>query len=191
MASTSTHHHHQQIVKWCRNTLLKDVIIGILLGMIMVFTTNFLDYHGIVHFQSAHHVRTAALRVFNHPETITNIEESSHLKFMNYAEYESIRMEIDVVDEELAFRAEEIDKRTLEDRTKRTEIEAIQKEHDRLIQLANEYWGLDRYCPECRWGGSVSCETRVSYLKRTYGVGTMEATVSALQKESCKRAAVR
>ena len=58
-------------------TLLKDIVLGIILGVLTISVLIFLDHHNIVHFQSAHNFRNAAFQLMNDPETIANLEESS------------------------------------------------------------------------------------------------------------------
>lgn len=58
-------------------TLLKDIILGVILGVLTISILIFFDHRGLVHFQSAHNFRSAAFQMLNDPETIQTLEESS------------------------------------------------------------------------------------------------------------------
>lgn len=164
-------------------TLLKDVIVGIILGMMTISFLIFLDHRGVVHFQSAHNFRNAAFQLLNEPETIANIEESSDLKFMTITEYESKRKEIDSVAEKLAQNEEVLRKRTDEAEANKKEVEGVREEWEKL--MGNPLLQLDTYCGGCPWGGGKSCDSRVQYLKETYNTRPVQAKLSAMTHISC------
>jgi hypothetical protein len=167
-------------------TLLKDVIIGVILGVLAMSCLIFLDHRNIVHLQSAHNFRNAAFRLLNDPETIATIEESSDLKFMLVEEYESQRKEISEVDEKLASKKEMLEKRIAEAAEKQKEIDEIKPTYDSLVN--NPILELDKYCGGCTWGMGKSCDGRVQFLKETYNTKPIEAKISAMGHASCKTA---
>mmetsp|Transcript_48519 Transcript_48519/g.103243 ORF Transcript_48519/g.103243 Transcript_48519/m.103243 type:complete len:248 (+) Transcript_48519:205-948(+) len=166
-------------------TLLKDIIAGVILGVITISTLIFLDHRDIVHFQSAHNFRNAAFQLLNDPETIANIEESSELKFMTITEYESKKKEIDSVAEKKVKNQEILDKRTKEAEEKKKEVTEIKVEHESLLN--NPLLELNKYCGACSWSGKTSCATRVQFLQDTYNTRPIQAKISAMQHPSCKK----
>lgn len=164
-------------------TLLKDVIVGVLLGVITISALILMDHHGIVHFQSAHNFRNAAFQLVNDPETLATLEESSDLKFMTTSEYESMRKEIDAVAEKVANNGAVLEKRTKEAEEKRKEVEAIREEYDKL--MASPLLGLDKFCGTCSWTGGTSCAKRLQFLQDNYGTRPIQAKISTMGHESC------
>ena len=165
-------------------TLLKDIITGVILGVLTISILIFLDHLNIVHFQSAHNFRNAAFQLLNDPETIQTLEESSDLKFMTMNEYESKRKEIDGVSEKVKNSEDVLIKRTEELEKKRKEIDDIKEEHDRLYN--NPALELDKFCGSCHWGMKSSCEQRVQFLQDTYNTRPIAAKISAMDHASCK-----
>jgi len=167
-------------------TLLKDIILGVILGVLTISCLIFLDHRNIVHFQSAHNFRNAAFQLLNDPETITTLEESSDLKFIMITDYESKRKEIDGVTVKLAKHKEVLEKRTAEAAEKQKEIDEIKPTYDSLVN--NPILELDKYCGGCTWGAGKSCDGRVQFLKETYNTKPIEAKISAMGHASCKTA---
>jgi len=163
--------------------LLKDVIGGIIFGVMTISFLILLDHRGVVHFQSAHNFRNAAFQLLNDPETIANVEESSDLKFMTIIEYESKRKELDSVVEKKAGNEEILKKRTEEAEVKKKEVEGMREEYEKL--MGNPLLQLDSYCGGCIWGGKTRCDTRVQFLKDTYNTRPIQAKLSAMLHESC------
>lgn len=164
-------------------TLAKDIILGILLGVMTVSTLIFLDHRNVFHFQSAHNFRNAAFQLLNDPETIANLEESSELKFMTVADHEGKHKEIDSASEKIASSNEAVEKRTKEGEEMKKEVDSIQAEYDSL--RGNPLLGLDKYCGSCSWGGPTSCDKRVQYLQDTYSTRLIAAKISAMVHPSC------
>jgi len=61
--------------------LLKDILVGIILGCICVYVLVFLVHKNVIHMQSAHSYRNMAYEILSDPETRENIEESTGLVF--------------------------------------------------------------------------------------------------------------
>mmetsp|Transcript_25986 Transcript_25986/g.40945 ORF Transcript_25986/g.40945 Transcript_25986/m.40945 type:complete len:250 (+) Transcript_25986:115-864(+) len=163
--------------------LLKDVIVGIILGVMTISTLIFLDHRDVVHFQSAHNFRNAAFQLLNDPETIANVEESSDLKFMTIIEYESKRKELDSVVEKKAGNEEILKKRTEEAEVKKKEVEGMREEYEKL--MGNPLLQLGSFCGSCSWKAGTTCDSRVQFLKDTYNTRPIQAKLSAMEKESC------
>lgn len=164
-------------------TLLKDVVLGIILGVLTISTLIFLDHRDVIHFQSAHNFRNAAFQLLNDPETIANIEESSDLKFMTISDYESKKKEIESVEDKLKGHHEVLDKRIKEEDEKKKEVESIREEYETLMK--NPLLGLDKFCGSCNWGGASTCDVRVQFLQNTYNTRPIAAKISAMSHASC------
>jgi len=164
-------------------TLLKDIVIGIIFGVLTISTLILLDHRNIVHFQSAHNFRNGAFQLLNEPETIANIEESSDLKFMTVSEYESKKKEIEGVQDKLRGHQEVLDKRIKEGDEKEKEVESIREEYETLMK--NPLLGLDKFCGSCKYAGSTSCDARVQFLQNNYNTRPIAAKISAMGHESC------
>eukprot|EP00581_Thalassiosira_minuscula_P008050 CAMPEP_0183702920 /NCGR_PEP_ID=MMETSP0737-20130205/861_1 /TAXON_ID=385413 /ORGANISM="Thalassiosira miniscula, Strain CCMP1093" /LENGTH=197 /DNA_ID=CAMNT_0025929603 /DNA_START=9 /DNA_END=599 /DNA_ORIENTATION=- len=110
-------------------TLLKDIIIGIICAIMTVSALIILDHRNIFHFESAHYLRDAAFDLFNDPETIASLEESTNFKVMTISEYDAILEEINSVPEELEKNTAFLERSTEEDQK---ELEAARSEVQRL-----------------------------------------------------------
>jgi len=165
--------------------LLKDIILGVILGVLTISLLIFLDHRNIVHFQSAHNFRNAAFQLLNDPETIANLEESSEMKFMTLQEYESKKKEIDGVQEKIKSSQETLEKRIKEAEEKQKEIDEIKDEHKTLME--NPLLGLTYYNGGGSWSGKLSCDQRVSYLQDTYNTRPLVAKIDAMKKPGCKK----
>lgn len=164
-------------------TLLKDIILGVILGVLTISMLIFLDHRDVVHFQSAHNFRSAAFQLLNDPETITNIEESSDLKFMTINEYESKRKEIDGVTEKLKGHEEVLTKRVAEADEKKKEMDGIKDEYAKL--MANPLLGLDKYCGSCIWSAKTTCDGRATFLQDTYNTRPLAAKIDTMKHPTC------
>eukprot|EP00584_Thalassiosira_punctigera_P023520 CAMPEP_0172575706 /NCGR_PEP_ID=MMETSP1067-20121228/137348_1 /TAXON_ID=265564 ORGANISM="Thalassiosira punctigera, Strain Tpunct2005C2" /NCGR_SAMPLE_ID=MMETSP1067 /ASSEMBLY_ACC=CAM_ASM_000444 /LENGTH=303 /DNA_ID=CAMNT_0013368357 /DNA_START=115 /DNA_END=1026 /DNA_ORIENTATION=- len=58
-------------------SVLRDVALGSIMGVIAISIIIFLDHRDVVHLQSAHNFRAAAFHLLNDPETLANVEKSS------------------------------------------------------------------------------------------------------------------
>eukprot|EP00584_Thalassiosira_punctigera_P002175 CAMPEP_0172534644 /NCGR_PEP_ID=MMETSP1067-20121228/6932_1 /TAXON_ID=265564 ORGANISM="Thalassiosira punctigera, Strain Tpunct2005C2" /NCGR_SAMPLE_ID=MMETSP1067 /ASSEMBLY_ACC=CAM_ASM_000444 /LENGTH=254 /DNA_ID=CAMNT_0013319459 /DNA_START=206 /DNA_END=970 /DNA_ORIENTATION=- len=164
--------------------ILQDYITSIVLGVITVSVLVLLDHHNIIHFQHTHNFRAAAFQLLNDPETIANIEESSRLKLMPLADYESKRSELDGVSKKIASLDEIFQVRRAEAEETKKEVDAIRPEYDTL--MANKLLELNKYCGGCSWGGKTTCDARVQFLQDNYNTRLIPAKISAMGKPSCK-----
>jgi len=164
-------------------TLLKDILFGVILGVVTLSSLIYLDHHNVIHLQSAHNFRDTAFQLLNDPEIIANIEESSNLKFLTVADYESKRVVIDSVEEIIAEANTRIQSRIMEDAEKQKELDSIKAEYDRLYE--SPLLGLKKYCGACVWGNGMSCDQRMTYLQNTYNTRPIQAKVSSMTHPSC------
>lgn len=52
----------------------------------------------------------------------------------------------------------------------RLETPVVEKEHEEIMaKMTVSFPELDKFCGECKWYGSTSCEERMNYLIKTYG----------------------
>ncbi|KAL7534017.1 hypothetical protein ACHAWF_004695 [Thalassiosira exigua] len=166
-------------------TLLKDVILGVILGVITISFLIFLDHRDVIHFQSAHNFRNAAFQLLNDPETIANLEESSDLKFMTVADYERKKKEIEGVTQKIKDGETVLAKRTGEWEEKKKEVDALRGDYNEMYQ--NPLLGIDKFCGTCHWGMKFTCDGRVKFLQDTYNTKLIEAKMSAMGHASCKK----
>ena len=163
----------------------RDAILGIICGMLILSCGVFLDHHNILHFQSAHHFREMAYQLLSDPETITTLEEGADMKFVGREDYQSGWGEIDAIrtrlgehEVTLKEKAEALDR-------ERKELEALRQEYDKLIN--DPLIELSKYCGTCKWGGSFTCDQRVTFLEHTYNTNRILAMNNAMRRESCKK----
>lgn len=164
-------------------TVLKDVIFGVVFGVMTMSFVILLDHRDVIHIQSAHHFRNAGVRLLNDPETIANIEESSELKFMTMIDYDSRRNYIDGAEAKSTRYNEVLQKRTREAEQKREEMISMKTEFVRLYH--HPLLGLTSYCGACEWKKGITCEKRVQHVKEAYNTGTIAAMTDVMLTTSC------
>jgi len=164
-------------------TLLKDVIVGVIMGVMTISAFIFLDHLNIVHFQSAHSFRNAAFQLLNDPETIANIEEATEYKFITISDYEAKMKEISSVTEKLEGHKKVLERREAEAEEKKKEADGIRGEYESL--MASPLLKLDKFCEGCSWSGKTTCIGRVTFLQETYNTRPIAAKVNAMLHESC------
>ncbi|KAL3782941.1 hypothetical protein ACHAWO_011390 [Cyclotella atomus] len=167
-------------------TLLKDVFIGTIFGLVTISMLIFMDHLNIIHLQSAHNFRESAFAMLNDPETLANLEESTGLKFIPVSEYESIQSEINEASEKLAKIQSTIQERVKEGEEKKAELGPLKEEYEKL--LANSNLGLENWNGDAKWGGGGSCDARKQYFIDTYGHSEVTAKVAIMkQTPNCKK----
>ncbi|KAL7524351.1 hypothetical protein ACHAXR_000539, partial [Thalassiosira sp. AJA248-18] len=162
---------------------LRDIILGVILGVITISIVIFLDHRDIAHFQSVHNFRDAAFQMLNDPETIATLEESSDMKFLTVDDFEAKRREIDAIPEKLKKNDEVLDKKTEEVAAKKAELDAMKPEYEKMLH--NPLLGLDKYCGTCIWGNKFTCDGRVKFLQDTYNTKPIQGKLSAMGQPSC------
>lgn len=168
-------------------TLLKDVIIGTILGLVIIAITNYLDYHDIIHIQSAHHFREMVFQLVDNDPT--SMEEYTNLKFIKYTDYQDILNEMNNIQRKLHVRTKELNLRSKEAIEKQTQIDSIRQERTNLIAKGDDMLGLSKWCEECKWvdGRKLTCKERVDFMKRTYHTGELAARVITMDEGSCQK----
>ena len=166
--------------------LLKDIILGVVFGVLTISFAIVLDHRNIIHIQSAHHLRDAAYAAINDPVTIANIEEETDLKFMSVSEYDSAKKEIDDSLSNLEKVTKKLEERSKELEEKQKDFETIKTEYETLMKDP-KLKELDNFCGECKWGGNTGCAARVEYLGSQYKVGKLEAKMGLMKDGKCKK----
>ena len=166
-------------------SLLADVIIGVVLGVISISVLIFLDHVNIVHLQSAHSFRETAFKLLNDPETIANLEESTEMKFVNMGDYNVMTHELNETNTRLTHSVESLKTRSQEVEEKEAELVPLRVEYEKLV--SDPLLELDKFCGECSWLGRTTCNQRVQYLVDTYNTPPVKAKMDAMKTESCKK----
>lgn len=165
---------------------LRDVILGIISGVMVISVMVFLDHRDVIHMQSAHNFREAAFSLLNDPETIHTLEEVSDMLFMSMPDYEKRKGEIDEVLKELKDEEEKLASKSAEGEKITTELGPVKEEHDKL--LANPALELDKFCGECQWNDKMTCEQHFQdLLGKNHLVGVSKFTVMFEENEKCKK----
>mmetsp|Transcript_45677 Transcript_45677/g.95860 ORF Transcript_45677/g.95860 Transcript_45677/m.95860 type:complete len:244 (+) Transcript_45677:116-847(+) len=164
-------------------TLIKDILVGIILGVICVSALIILDHRNVIHFQSARRFRKAAFRLLNDPETIANLEESTEYKFISMDEYEENIKEIKSAAKKLVSLKPLLEIRTAEAEKSKKEVEPIRVEWETVT--SNPLLMLDKFCGGCRWGATATCQMRVDHLQNMFQIKPIVGRVRAMSRESC------
>jgi len=106
-------------------SLLKDIVVGITLGVMTISALIFLDHRNVIHFQSARNFRNSASALLNDLQIIANIEESSGLEFMTVEECESEQKETDAAEAKVTKASELVQTRIKEAKEKHKEVDSI------------------------------------------------------------------
>jgi hypothetical protein len=159
--------------------LLKDIMMGIMLGMAGVSMFIFLDHKDVIHLQSAHNYRNAAFAMVQDPETRALIEESSGLIFMGLKSHETQVKEIAAFPGKIKVREEKIIMLGGDLEVAKKEHAAIKPGYD--ILALDPALGLDKFCGECSWNGGTNCDTRLTYLMTTYNLQTIKAKLELMK----------
>ena len=165
--------------------VLKEIVVGLIIGAMIVFTLIFLDHRNIIHLQSAHNARNAAFQLLTDPETISNIEESADLKIINMSDYESMKKEIDTATVRIKEHEDKLSEQTKELEEKSKEIESMKDDYEKLMN--DPVLGLDKFCGECTWAGKITCDQRVQFMKDNYNMRPVSAKMSAMDVPTCKK----
>ena len=159
--------------------LLRDIVIGIVFGLISVSILVFLDHKGVIHTQSAHGYRDMVRAMMLDPETRKNAEESSGIIFLDDYEYKTKFDEIGVYPSQV---------KALEERTIKyiADLEVAKKEHAAIkpgydILVNDPMSGLDKFCRDCSWNGGTNCFMRLSYLMDKYNLKPIKAKLDLMK----------
>lgn len=162
--------------------VLKDIIWGAFLGILFVIFLIFLDYQNFIYLGSARALRAAAFEMVTEPQTIKYVEESLGWKFISMDVYHAITEEMRDIRKQIEERQEEIKENGKKLEKCRLEAPLVKKEHEEIMAKMNAVFPeLNKFCGECKWYGSTSCEERVHYLMQTYGSKEWESKLDLMK----------
>lgn len=165
--------------------LLKDIILGVVFGVLTISFAVVLDHRNVIHFQSAHHLRDAAYAAMSDPQTITLIEAETDMKFMSVADYDASKKEIDDSLSNLESIQKKLEGRTKELEEKQKELATVNEEKKKLMENP-KVQEIDNWCGSCQWA-NTSCDARVSYLGSTYNLAKLPAMLGLIKEGKCKK----
>lgn len=165
--------------------LLKDIILGIVFGVLTISLIIVLDHRNIIHLQSAHHLRDNVYATMSNPDNLAYLEEETGMKFMSFEEYDSAKKEIDSSSDLTEQAKTKLDERTKELGEKKKELETIKEEYEKA-KSDPKFKDLDNFCDSCKWG-PTTCGARVTYLIDTYNNGKIVAMMNLMKDGKCKK----
>ncbi|KAL7438530.1 hypothetical protein ACHAXM_006334 [Skeletonema potamos] len=165
--------------------LLKDIILGVVFGILTISFVVVLDHRNVIHLESAHHLRNVAYASISDPETIKLLEAETDMRFMSAADYEAARKEIDDSVTSLDLAKAKLEERTKDLEEKQKELVTLTEEKKKLVEDP-KLAGLGDFCGSCKWG-STNCDARVAYLGSQYNLAKIPAMMSLLKQGVCKK----
>jgi hypothetical protein len=165
-------------------TLIKDTLLGSLLGIFCLLTLFYLDYTNLISIGSTHAFQKAGVQLFSDPTVITTIEHSLQIKLLPRDTYDAMKLELSQINEMLQDGNEQLKEYTIKTTENNAIKNDIQKEYNTIIQVANTKLGLDKWCGECKEGFG-NCNVRVDYLKSNYGTGEVIAKLDTMKQGWC------
>lgn len=169
-------------------SILRDIILGSIIGLLTISFIMILDHKNIIHLQSAHNFRNAAFQLLHDPETISYMETNMDVKFMSIEEYNSTKKEMDKAVQEMERLQKLLDERSAEGDEKKELLDSLSEEYNTLLLSSTPILGFDKFCGSCKWGGSGTCDDRVQYLMDRYGNSLLSAKLNVMEShESCKK----
>jgi len=164
-------------------SFLRDLVIGLVFGVLLVSLSASLDYyHGIIRIEGTTHrtCKSAVDLLTNSSATAASVDEASDPKYRDRSELETLTRNMVYLKEDYEAKVSEL--KGLQD-----QIDAIRQDHDDVMRKANDLLHLDKWCPECKWNGGVTCEGRVDFLRRTYNTNLKVGMISTMNRDSCIR----
>ena len=179
---TTTTTQRQRII-FITLTLIKDTLLGSLLGFFCLLTLFYLDYTNLISIGSTHAFQKAGVQLLSDPTVITTIEHSLQIKLLPRDTYDAMKLELSQINEMLQDGNEQLNEHTIKATENNKIKEEIQKEYDAVL-VDKTRLGLDKWCGECKEGFG-NCNVRVDYLKRTYGTGEVIAKLEIMKQGKC------
>ena len=165
-------------------TLIKDILLGTLLGVIFLLSLFFLDYHHILNMGSAKSFQNAALAYVTHPDTIQSLETNFDVKIVPLVMYTSIVDEITKNNQKIANNTSLT--QVEEDlAVHMKELESLKVIHDERVAKVSELLNLDNWCGSCKgpWG---RCRDRVDYLMDKYRQNEWKSQSDLMTEGHCR-----
>ena len=165
--------------------LLKDIILGIVFGVLTISLVIVLDHRNIIHLQSAHHLRDNVYATMSNPDNLAYLEEETGMKFMSFEEYDSVKKEVDSSLSLTEQAKTKLDERTKELEERKKELETVKEEYEK-VKSDPKFKELDNFCESCKWG-PTNCGARVNYLVDTYNQGKIFSMIALMKEGKCKK----
>lgn len=165
--------------------LLKDIILGIVFGVLTISLVIVLDHRNIIHLQSAHHLRDNVYATMSNPDNLAYLEEETGMKFMSFEEYDRAKKEIDSALSLTEQAKTKLDERTKELEEKKKELETVKEEYEKA-KSDPTFKELDNFCESCKWG-PTNCLARANYIVDTYNQGKISAMMALMKEGKCKK----
>lgn len=161
-------------------TVLEDVVIGTIVGVLLVMFLWFVDLRGVIRLRSARNMMLYVHDVLSDPENLQSLEEDLGIKFMPTHIYDDIKYEMDYHQKEIddmikwglsMYEREEAEYAEI--------IDDVRKEHAEVTAQLEKDW-----CGSCS-GGWGNCNARVNFLKEKYGRPEVKAKMDIMSKGKC------
>jgi hypothetical protein len=162
--------------------LLKDIVLGITLGMIGVSTLVFLDHRNVVHLPIAHRYREAAFAMVANPETRRTIEEGTGLIFMTEEDHARNIEEINLFDTQIKESEVNAKKYATNLIPAKEEYETVKRDYDEFMADPWLVTELDKFCGGCSWQGRTNCDARLNYIIQNHGLRTIAAKLAVVEQ---------
>ncbi|KAL3780362.1 hypothetical protein ACHAW5_007120 [Stephanodiscus triporus] len=163
--------------------LMKDIVIGITLGMIGVSTLVFLDHRNVIHLPLAHKYREAVVfAMVADPETRETIEGSTGLIFMTEEDHERNIEEINLFDAQIKESEVNTKKYVADLMPAKEEYETVKRDYDKFMADPWLVMELDKFCGECRWQGRTNCDACLNYIIQNHGLRTIAAKLAVVEQ---------
>lgn len=163
--------------------IIKDVILGTILGVFFLMILIFFDYQNVIQLESARAFRRTVVELMTDPETVKSIEESIDVKLVPVEVFQSINEEI-AENQEKVKDTSDLDKREKEYNDKNEELETMKKEREELKEKANTVLELGKWCGHCKHGWGY-CNARIAYLMDTYHSQEMTTKLELMEQGRC------
>jgi hypothetical protein len=168
--------------------VMKDILMGVIAGAIIVTIIIALDYRGIIRVKSAERLRNQMTAAVADPAFIASLEEEMEVKFMDVNEYNEKQQELNNVTPLLEKKKAELTSKTEELEKLRMEVDPLKKEYDRLVNDPKN--PIKLWCGDCNWprgGPKKSCDSRLEFMMDTYGVAVIEGKIAIMKDGRCKK----
>ena len=151
-------------------TVMKDILLGVIAGAIIVTIIIALDYHGIIRVKSAKRLRNQMTAAVADPAFIASLEEEMEVKFMDVNEYNEKQKELNNVTPLLEKKKAELTSKTEDLGMLRMEVDPSKKEYDSLVNDPKN--PIKLWCGDCNWprgGQKKSCDERLNFIIASLG----------------------
>ena len=160
-------------------TLIKDVALGTVCGVIFVMFLSFLDYHTVTRFRSGHYL----LDFISEPEWMDVIEETADVRFVDLNIYNAMKKEIAFAEKLVAVTGrEKYDEGKRQIEADRIELYKLNEEY--FAELSKLGVSLKNWCSDCKVG-VMDCKSRLEYVVERYSLPDNKVKVNLMMEGKC------